>query len=143
MAFTYDPTLADAISRVRNMVQDTVEVVADFQDEELQYFLTANGDSEIKAAREAAFRLYVKYSKMADVQQVAKVRLEYFNRAQAMKDLWDAMAKDVATRSGKAMIYFGGLNRDNFNTNRNDASVTKPDFTKGTVFNDPDQPADV
>jgi hypothetical protein len=137
MSFTYDPTIADDISKVRSLIQDTVELTADFQDEELQFFLDINNGNIYKAAREAAFRLYVKYSKMADIEQVGKIRLEYVSRAGAMKDLYDVLLTETTKLSGKPMMYFGGITKAGFNKNRSDTSLVRPDFTKDSILFDP------
>lgn len=137
MSFSYDNSLSDTLSQLRNYIQDTDELTADFQDEELEYFLAIHSDNVLKAAKEASFRLYVKYSKLADIEQVGKIRIEYRNRAIALKDLYDMIKTETAKQIGKPLMYFGGISRTNFDSNRNDGSLVKPSFTKGTTLNDP------
>lgn len=134
--FTYDPTLADDISVVRFYLDDTEADIADFQDEELQ-FLISDSDSPIEAAAEAAFRLYSSYSKRATVAEVDDVRVEYRDRANALKALYDSLKKkakaDAVKRAKKTPMFFGGLDKDRFDANREDTSLTPADFTKGSV----------
>jgi len=135
MSFTYDPTLADEVSQVRFYLDDTIEDFADFQDEEIQYLLD-NNRNIFYAAAEAAFRLYTSYSKRATISEVDDVRVEWRSKSAEMKALYESLkkkAKDTATdKSKKAPIFFGGLNKDTFDANRSDDSLTPRDFTKGT-----------
>lgn len=137
MSFTYDINITNNISEVRFLIQDTVELTANFQDEELQFLLDINGGSVNKAAREAAFRLYVKYSQLSDIEEVGKIRLEYVSRAGAMKDLYDVLLTETTKLSGKPMMYFGGITKAGFNKNRSDTSLVRPDFTKDSILFDP------
>ena len=134
MSFTYDPSLGDDVSLVRFYLDDTDSVYSYFQDEELQYLLE-NNKNIFYAAAEAAFRLYTGYSKKSTISEVDDVRVEWRNKSAEMKSLYDSLkkkAKDAERKSSKNIpIVFGGINKDSFDANREDGTVTPPDFTKG------------
>lgn len=140
MAFTYDPTLADPLSQVRFLIQDTVEAGADFSDEEITFFLTRYENDINKVAADLAYGLYVKYSKQADIEQVGKIRLEYVNRATAMKRLYESLKKQAALGSKQGLIFFGGIDKTQYQTTRDDPTTTKPLFRKDGIFFDPCYP---
>lgn len=135
MSFAYDPTLSDDVSKVRFYLDDTEEVFASFQDEELQYLLD-NNSNIFFAAAEAAFRLYTSFSQRATMAEVDDVRVEYRNKSEQLKALYDALKKkggeETAKKSMNAPMFFGGLNKDNFDSLREDSSSTPRDFTKGS-----------
>ena len=134
MSFTYDPNLTDKVSQVRFYIQDTFEPSL-FQDEELQYLLTANGDDVLLASTEAAYRLWVQYLHLADVSEVDNVRIEYRDKAEQFKELYEDFKKKSVTSKVKS-IYFGGISKDRFNAVREDSSLVNPEFTKGGIYND-------
>lgn len=141
MTFTYDPTQTDDISKVRFLIQDTEEDLADFQDEELEYLLVVSNNDIYQAGAEAALRLYMKYSKESSRIEVDGVRVENKDKSSNYLELYKAIKKiaDSKTRksSGKALAYFGGISRDKFNANRENDNLVKPAFTKQqTTFND-------
>lgn len=135
MAFTYDPNLGDPISQVRNYVGDTEAEYAQFQDEEIQFFLDVNNGSVVGAASEAVFRLYVAYSQRSEEAEVDDVRVRYGNIADNLFKVYNALKektrKDKLLKSSTAPIFFGGLDKSKFDANREDSTVTPPDFTKG------------
>lgn len=67
MATTYNPNLADRISRVRQFIGDTDIAAAEIQDETITYYLDTGGLSELGAASRLAWDLSAKYAKRADV----------------------------------------------------------------------------
>lgn len=140
MSFSYDPTLADPISQTRFLIQDTLEGAADFSDEEIGFYLAKYSDDAYKTAADLAYALYTKYSKQADIQHVGKIRLEYVDRAKAMKALYESLKKQAGLRSGNGLIFFGGVDREQWRNTRSDMSTTKPAFTKDGIFHDPCYP---
>lgn len=72
MSFTYDiDDLSSGLARVRLLIRDTVEATPIFQDEELNAFLSVEGDS-IKRA--AALALETMASNEAYVQKVIHIQ---------------------------------------------------------------------
>ena len=137
MAFTYDPSLADDVSKIRFALGDTVEAYAEFPDETLSALVTIEGTLE--GATAAAMKtLYLEFLKRADVAETDDMRVEYSRKAkqyeQLYKDFKEAANRAKSVKSGKAPIIFGGLNRYSFNANREDSTLTPPDFTKGGIF---------
>jgi len=134
MAFTYDPTLTDSISQVRDMIRDIYEDYYTFEDETINYYLnTANG-SVLGAAEQAAFRLYQDYTAQAEVSEVDKTRIENKNKADAYKSIYEELKnenkKSKMFSNGRSPVFFGGLDRQAFNSNRENKSLTPNDFTK-------------
>jgi hypothetical protein len=140
MSFSYDNTLVDEISQVRFYIQDTVEISADFSDEEISFYLQRYDNDINKTVYDLAFALYVKYSKLADVEHVGKIRLEYNSRAEAMKSLYEGIKKQSVLNSGKPMVYFGGIDRSRYNEVKGDSSLTKPLTKKDGIYYDPCNP---
>lgn len=136
MSFTYDPSLADDVSLVRFYLDDTLESYHDFHDSELQFLIDANG-SPLAAAAEAALRLYTRIVKSPTVSEVDDTRVEFRNKAESIYGLYKTLLKRVKEEKMKnatqAPMYFGGINKASFDANRNDSSLTPPDFTKGVV----------
>ena len=92
MSFTYDISLADDISKVRSLVDDTDSTAFDFPDETIQAYLDANTDNIYKAASSLCKVLSVRYMKFADVAEVDDIRLEFKNKAEA----FSLLAKDFS-----------------------------------------------
>lgn len=144
MTFTYDPSLADDVSKVRDLVGDTDSLYPEFQDETLQAYLDMSKNNVLSAAVQATFRLYVNYAKSADVSEVDNTRIESRNKADAFEKIYKEL-KAQADRakifnSGKAPMFFGGLNRAAFNANREDSTLTPNDFTKDSIYFNRDFP---
>lgn len=137
MTFSYDPSLADDISKVRDTIRDTVEAFADFPDETLQAYLDVTG-SVSGASAQAAWRLYLDYAKAADVAEADDIRIENKTKSDTFKEIYEELKqeaqKDKAKASGKAPMFFGGLDRSTFNSNREDSTLVNPDFTKDSIF---------
>lgn len=138
MSFTYDPSLGDNISKARFLIQDTNELAPYFQDETISALLATNGDSPLKVAKALAQALWTQYLQRADVAEVDDVRLDYKDKANQFKILYEELSKQVFTESSSGVVpmYFGGINRAAFNSNRNNQTLVKPAFTKGGEFFD-------
>lgn len=140
MTFTYDPTLSDDISKVRDLVGDIEADYPEFQDETLQAYLDMSNGNVLDAAVQASFRLYVNYAKMADVSEVDNTRTENRNKSKAFENIYKELkvqsAKAKALNSGKPPIYFGGIDKARFNANREDSTLTPNDFTKDSIYFD-------
>lgn len=135
MAFTYDPTLADPISQVRFIIQDKDPDYYDFEDEELQYLLDSNNGNTYKAAAEAVHRLYVKFTKLATSAEVDDTTIEYENKAEEFRILYEHI-KNIANKkslTSTVPVCFTGQDVTSFNSVREDSSKVKPDFTKSSV----------
>lgn len=141
MTFTYNPDQSDDVSKLRFLIQDTIEGLEDFSDEELEYLLLITNNDIYQAGAEAALRLYMKYSKESSRVEVDGVRVENKDKSATYlalhKELKKVADKNTRLKSGKAMAFFGGISRDRFNANREDRSLVRPAFTKQqTTFND-------
>jgi hypothetical protein len=71
VSFSYDPTLADGVSQVRNLLGDTVEP-ARWTDAQLTYYLNAAGSQPNEAAALALETLATRYATVPDVQLGSK-----------------------------------------------------------------------
>lgn len=134
MSFSYDSSLSDSLSRVRFILQDTVETFADFSDEEISYYLTKYNDNVKKVAAELAFALYVKYAKMADVEETDELTLEYNDRAGTMKTLYEELSEDAMMSSGKPTMFFGGVSESQVRQTRSDRDNVDPLFTREGIY---------
>ena len=138
MSFSYDISLSDLISQVRFNLDDTNPDDYAFEDETIDYLLTANNDDVLEVTLQAAYSLWMKYSKEATKAEVDGVRIEYGQKAQIFEKIYNEL-KDKAKKSKYKKgvpFYFGGINRQEFNNNRENSNLVKPDFTKGsTEFN--------
>lgn len=138
MAFTFNPDLSDTISQTRFIIQDTQTPGEYFQDETISALLISNNNSPLKAAKTLAQALWTQYLQRADVAEVDDVRLDYKDKANQFKILYEELSKQVFTESSSGVVpmYFGGINRAAFNSNRNNQTLVKPAFTKGSKFFD-------
>lgn len=144
MSFSYDINQLDSISQVRSILADTNESSPFFQDEEILYFLEMHNQEVYAASSEGAYRLYVKYAHMARVAQVDDIRMVYGNNAERFEKIYESLKKLAQKKKldkmKSAPFVFGGIDRDKFNSNREDLSLVKPDFTKNGIFHDRDFP---
>lgn len=136
MTFSYDPSLGDPVSQVRSIIQDNIEGIEDFQDEEIEYFLAVNNDNPWVAAREAAFRLMVYFTKQTTIAEVDRVKVQFGDKAAAfktlLKELDDIIKKQKISK--RMPMYFGGIDKADYNKNRSDGSTMKPEFTKEIIY---------
>lgn len=133
MAFTFNPDLSDTISQTRFIIQDTQTPGEYFQDETISALLLTNNDRPLDAAKSLTQALWTQYLQKADVAEVDDVRIEYKDKANQFKQLFDELSKQalIARSTGVLPIFFGGIDRTQFNKTRNDQTVVKPSFTKG------------
>jgi hypothetical protein len=135
MAFSYNPDLSDKVSEVRFTIQDVYETTAFFPDETIIALLDANGNDTLKVAATLAKALWVKYIQLSDVAEVDDIRVEYKEKATQFRQLFDELTKQslIARSSGVLPIFFGGIDRAQFDNTRNDSTTVKPSFTKGGI----------
>ena len=139
MSFDYDIGLADNISKVRSLIDDTDSEAFEFPNETIQAYLDGNLDNIYKTAANCCKVLSVRYMKFADVAEVDDIRLEFKNKAEAFSQL----SKDYfevgnsKTTILRPYMHFGGVSKDNFEAIRESESYVKPKFTKNTIFHDP------
>ena len=135
MAFTFNPDLSDPVSQVRFLIQDVNTPGEYFQDETIEALLLTNRDRVLDTARDLAQAMWTQYLQRADVSEVDDVRIEYRDKAAQYKELYEELSKQaiVARKSGVLPIFFGGIDRAQFNHTRNDQSTVKPSFTKGGI----------
>lgn len=133
MAFTFNPDLSDTISQTRFIIQDTSSPGEYFQDETISALLLTNNDRPLDAAKSLAQAMWTQYLQKADVAEVDDVRIEFRDKANQFKQLFDELSKQalIARSTGVLPIFFGGIDRAQFNKTRNDQTVVKPSFTKG------------
>jgi len=114
MSFSYDPTLADDVSKVRFQIQDTIEAGHYLEDEEISFLLVDNGNV-YGAAADAAEALYARFSQASTVAEVDDIRLEYRERAEAYYNLAKKLRAKATTKNNTvAPIFIGGANRKQF-----------------------------
>lgn len=115
MSFSYDPVLADDISKIRFLIQDTVDLGHSFEDEELQYLLVTEGTA-LSAATAAAFALYNKFAQELTVTEVGDVRTETKDRMKYYGLIYNKL-KDLSTKEAMKTgfpVFIGGADRDAF-----------------------------
>jgi hypothetical protein len=142
MAFTFNPDLSDTVSQVRFLIQDVTEAAPYFQDETISALLLTNNNRVLDAAKCLAQALWTQYLHKADVAEVDDVRIEYRDKANQFKMLYEELSKQatIARSSGVLPIFFGGIDRAQFDNTRNDQSTVKPSFTKGGIQFDKQSP---
>lgn len=144
MSFTYDIVSRGLVSQVRNLIQDIDPDDYDMEDEDIEYLLEMNTDNVYEAGKEASFRLASKYAKEATKIEVDGIRTEYQTKASAYKaiyeELKDKAKKDSWLKAKGAPIYVGGVNKKDYNANRENDSVVKPAFTEQQNLFNPDFP---
>lgn len=113
MSFSYDINLADNISQVRFYLNDTIELGAYFQDEELSFLLSQNNSSVPAATAEAAFRLWTQFTSQATVAEIDDIRVENRDKAKWFKHVYEEF-KEKALKNKTAPIIIGGGDRDAF-----------------------------
>lgn len=136
MTFTYDPSLGDDVSKVRSKLDDVDSTDYEFEDETIQAYLDGNSEDVNLASSELCKILQIRYLKYADLAQVDDIRLEFKDKAKAFAELAEDFVREAAKnfRSKNVPMYAGGITKSSFNKNRNDCSLTKPKFTKGSIF---------
>ncbi len=137
MSFTYDISLTDDISKVRSLIDDTDEDIAEFQDETINAYLTTNKSDIYVTAADLAMIMSVQYLKMADDAEMDDIRLTFKDKAESFMQLYDHFMQVSIKRSkskGSSPMFFGGISKSQFDTNRDDCSLVKPKFTQDTIF---------
>lgn len=143
MSFTYDNTLSDVVSRLRFTVQDTDEDFYEFQDEELQALYDLNNEKFYKTAAELVYRLWVQNNKESNKVEVDGIRVD---RSRTDYEALYTQLKLKATKEtltgtvNSSPVWFGGLDRDEFNKVRNDRTSVRPRATQQFVNWNPRHP---
>lgn len=99
MAATFDPTLADAVSRIRQMIGDTKvipETKAEVQDETITAILAQKEGDETAAAARLCWDISAKYARMADTE-LDNQEIKYSQVSKRYEDL----AKRLESSGGK------------------------------------------
>lgn len=133
MAYSYNPSLSDDVSKLRFLLDDTVEEFAEFQDEELQALIDIQGSVE-QAALVALKKMILQLSKMATVAQIDDLKVEYRDKAEALQLVYDSILADVKNSMKKMKttpLFIGGVDKNRFLNNREDNSVVQAMFRRG------------
>lgn len=120
MTWTYDPTLASDLAKVRFEIQDTETSDQLFSDEEINAVLTAEGSVAASVLR-LAKKLMMKFARMVDTT-VGRVQESASQRYQAYKEIVSKLEADGAAH---AMPIFGGVLVD-----KNDALDASDDLVQ-------------
>lgn len=107
MAATFNPSLSDAISRVRQMLGDTVVASALIEDETIEAYLTSRG--ELATAAQLARDLSARYANQIDTDvdgqaQRNSQRFRHFKELAAQLEA-QAQAETKVTTAGSTSFY--------------------------------------
>lgn len=136
MSFSYDNNLTTSLDMVRFNIQDVEDDCADFSDEEVAATLSMNNGLVIKTSRSLLQKLWIKYAKAPSKVEVDGVRMDNPKQGEYFKALYDGLAdqeKKESITSGKAAIYYGGIDRDRFNSVRDDSTLVNSRFTRQQI----------
>lgn len=127
MAFTYDSALADDISRIRQLINDTIESNSKFEDEALTYYLSISGGSVFEASALALEQLSRKYSLIPDVQLGTK-RMSGSAIASVLALRAAEIRGQASGYRGNPPPYTAGVSVDEFYGEYQDVDIPKPVF---------------
>lgn len=138
MAFTYDNTLPTPLDQLRNAIQDTDPDYYDFEDEEILALYAISGEKFYATSAELVLRLSIKYSSESTKVEVDGVRIDNPKRGDNYYNLYKEyikLAEKEKLFSSKkgAAIRFTGINRDEFNSVREDRTRVRPRFTRDEI----------
>jgi hypothetical protein len=108
MTNTYNPVETNK-DQVRLLIGDTAEPW-DMADEEIDHFLTANGDTPIDAAIDCATTLVSKYAAKSAAASVGPFSIDYAAKSNAYKDVLAALRR-MKNSKHPATAWISGTNR--------------------------------
>ncbi len=141
MTFSYTATLSQPIDYLRFRLDDKEEEYAEYQDEELQYFIdkVSGTPSELDLDK-IALRL-LKQQLQEILRGPSRERSGayevYGPTAGSLRAAIEELENDI-NKARPAKPFFGGVNRSDVEANRSDTSVVEKKFYEGSVYSDPD-----
>ena len=124
MSWTYDPTLATDLDKVRFNVGDTDTNVQQISDEEITALLASEG-SVINASIRILGNFISKYSLRAN-ETVGRISVQY-------SGIVDNLRKSLDNLSAQnASIYCGGLTKSGKAVYQDNTDLVQPVFKRGT-----------
>lgn len=126
MSFSFDSGLADDISRIRQLINDTVSLGAKFTDEALTYYLELGG-SVVEAAALAFDTLANRYAAIPDVQ-VGNKRMAGSQLSGLFAARATAMRTQAGDGSGVAAPYVAGISISEFVESYDDVDIPRVPF---------------
>lgn len=134
MTFTYsgDPSSSN-LDQVRFLLGDTVEDGATFQDEEILFALSQNGDQPLPTAIYLAGSAAAKYSRYA-TKSVGDLSISYGELAANFRTLADTLSRQQSLVAPPS-LFSGGISVSRKLTESTNTDVVQPDFTKGQFDN--------
>lgn len=129
MSWTYDPSMATEVDKVRFLIQDTVITRPLLQNEEIQFMLTQYPDYRMAAAN-CADVISAQYATKADGKTIGNLELSYRNIFLKYADL----AKRLRMQASKFVLpYAGGISTADKQTQEQDPDRVKPSFKRGQM----------
>ncbi len=129
MAWTYsgDPSQDDK-DQVRFLIQDTNTKDQLFQDDEIRFLITLEGNA-LKAATKAAQTLAMKFARFCD-ESVGQVRVTFSQKSKQYRDLAKDLKKHAAIKN--ACPFMGALTESQKDIQEEDRDLVQPEFRKDT-----------
>lgn len=134
--WTYDPTLLSddtAIGRryvVRLALGDTETADQILQDEEIDWYLSANTDSVYLSTIGALRALIAKYSRLADIW-IGHTRVQASQRARQFRELLNIYDNPASTVNFTSTIVIGGFSISENQDLDDDTDAVQPSFALG------------
>lgn len=143
MSFTYDNTLSDVVSQLRFTLQDNDPDCYEFEDEELLALYDMNNSKFYKTAAELVYRLWLQDNKESSKVEVDGIRVD--NSRTDYEELYKQLKEKAKSEGLKGStttspMWFGGLNRSEFNKVREDRTSVRPRATQQFVNWNPRHP---
>lgn len=141
MAFTYTATLSQPLDYLRFRLDDKEEEYAEYQDEELQYFIDKVSGTPTELDLDKIALKLLRQQLQEILRGPSRERSGAFevygptagSLSAAIKDL-----EDEINNARPAKPFFGGVNRSDVQATREDSSVVEKKFYEGSVYSDPD-----
>lgn len=130
MSFTYTGDLSDPVQYVRFRITDTTEEVANYMDEEIQYFIDQHPSPQTQRQLDKVSYQLLQNWIMKLLASPSRERAgqyeQYFASADALKVLADQIADQIASGNTPS-VRAGGINHAEVCAERRNRSTT--DFT--------------
>lgn len=127
MSWTYDLTqiATNILYQVRLLIGDTDSTDEQLQDEEINYFVSVEGQSPYKVAIACTQAIIGKYSRLVD-QSAADLRLSYSERLKSYKGLLEELKMKQTTKA--AVPWAGGISISNKQSFQQNSDLVQPTF---------------
>jgi hypothetical protein len=129
--YSGDPA-SSAKDAVRFLIGDTDPCNFFLQNAEIEYVLKQFNNTPLNAAIPCVNAIIAKLSRLVD-ESVGQVRISFNQKAKAYRTMLQDLRNQLA--ASDALPYAGGVTVADVIATRNDATLTKPDFTKHMMTN--------